>query len=270
MAIARLNRALEHVAGKLVPAERERATEAARRLAEAGGRVPAADIARQEARQIHRVCRLGAKLKDPFLPLTLRDGFRLDNGVVNDRAKLLAELQAVEQAVPTIFQDIAVYAKIPSRRTYVRCSPYVLLSPACGFLGLSWNPRGGPEVGRLVVPGYCTCPGILQRMLLRLLSDFVWDTSRESAGLDVLTSDTLVAAYSKVRWDYRKAAKDTREKAGLYSEENDRVNWRRHFELYVSGAAEAGKRLFFKCPELYEAVVKYLPLPDGVEKLARQ
>jgi len=34
-------------------------------------------------------------------------------------------------------------------------------------------------------------------------------------------------------------------------------------------AFEGGKKLFFKCPEVYDALVKYHGLPDGVQKLKR-
>jgi hypothetical protein len=60
-----------------------------------------------------------------------------------------------------------------------------------------------------------------------------------------------------------------RERAGIYSKESDRNNWRRHYALFLASAHEAGKKLFYKCPEVYEAVVKYLGLPDGVEKLRK-
>ena len=29
---------------------------------------------------------------------------------------------------------------------------------------------------------------------------------------------------------------------------------------------EGGKRLFYKCPDVYETIVRYLQLPDGVER----
>ena len=269
VSMARLSLATEHILGKLIPAEQQRSQDAVEKLKAAGGRIPASEIARKEAGQIHRICRLVAKLKDPFMPFTLRESFRLGIGAVNDRQTIIDRLKDVEKSIPTIFSEVAVYAKMESRRTYVRYGPYVLLAPACGFMSLSWNPRGGSEVGRLVLPGYCARPGIIDGVLGNLLADFCWDTSRESAGIDLLTSDTLVASYGKIRWDYRKRPKDAREKAGIYNDENDRVNWRRHFSLYLASAMEAGKRLFFKCPELYESVVKYLPLPEGVEKLSR-
>jgi hypothetical protein len=76
-----------------------------------------------------------------------------------------------------------------------------------------------------------------------------------------------VAAYATVRWNWRKKPRDQREKAAIYNEENDRANWRRHYELLVSSALDGGKKLFFKNPDVYEAVLKYMGLPDGVEPL---
>ena len=99
------------------------------------------------------------------------------------------------------------------------------------------------------------------------MADFRFDTSKEDAGVDLLTSETLVAAYATVRWDYRKRSKEIREKAAIYNEENDRKNWRRHYALHISSALDGGKKLFFKCPEVYEAVCKHMGLPAGVDKL---
>ncbi|MBN2713594.1 MAG: hypothetical protein JXR97_14330, partial [Planctomycetes bacterium] len=87
---------------------------------------------------------------------------------------------------------------------------------------------------------------------------------------DLLTSDTIVAAYATVRWEYRKRSKEAREKAGIFNEENDRKNWRRHYSLYIQSALDGGKKLFFKCLECYEQVMlKYVDLPDGVERLRK-
>ena len=92
-------------------------------------------------------------------------------------------------------------------------------------------------------------------------------TTDHSVAPDVLTSDTLVAAYATIRWEYRKRSKETREKAGIFSEESDRLNWRRHYALYVLSAQEGGKRLFFKNKDVYYAILKYIDLPEGVERL---
>ena len=88
--------------------------------------------------------------------------------------------------------------------------------------------------------------------------------------MDLLNSDTLVAAYANVRWNYRKKSKEFRQKAAIYMDENERTNWRRHYALYMRSALDNGRQLFFKCPELYESIVnKYIDLPEGGEKLKR-
>jgi hypothetical protein len=191
------------------------------------------------------------------------------DGQVHDRATMLAELGQIEALDTTLFKETLNHAKRAAQRIYLRQSPYVILTPVCGFLSFSWNPRGGGEVGRLVVPLYGSRPGLLTSMLPLLCADFRWDTSRESAGLDLLTSDTLVAAYATIRWDYRRIPVPAREKAGIYGKENDRANWRRHYGLFLSSALEGGKKLFYKCPEVYEAVLKYIGLPEGVQRLSK-
>lgn len=266
---ARLTIAAEHIRTKVLPVELEKADEAQKRLAALGGPPAPEDLARREAALVRKVTRLLNKLKEPLLPLCLRDEYRPEAGVVNDRATVLAELLAVERADTTAFKEVAVNAKLASRRTYVRFSPCVLLAPGPGVMGFALNPRSGTEVGRLVLPTYCRRAGTLKPMLASLLADFTWDTSRESAGIDLLTSDTLVAAYASVRWEYRKRSKEVREKAGIYTDENDRSNWRRHYALFLASAHEGGKKLFFRCPEVYEAAVKYLGLPEGAQKLSK-
>ncbi len=105
-------------------------------------------------------------------------------------------------------------------------------------------------------------------MLRSLSADFRWDTSHECAGLDLLTSDTLAAAYATIRWHYRNRARDARERAAIYSAENDRKNFRRHYTLYLESAQQGGRKLHFKCREIYDAFRKYLALPERVRRLS--
>ncbi len=102
-----------------------------------------------------------------------------------------------------------------------------------------------------------------------LLADFRWDTSKVSAGVDSLTSNTIVAAYATVRWMYRKRSAEAREKAGFFNRENDRQSWRRHYLLYLKSVPDSGKKLFFKCKEMYELLFEYVGLPPGIERLRR-
>ena len=266
---ARLIRHIESLRDKLLPEEQRAGGEAQAKLDALGGAYTPVELARKEATEVHRVSRLCAKLKDPFLPFVLRDKFQPQGPALNDRDTVTAELVEAERLDPGIFREVLFHAKKKDARVLTRDAPYVLITPSMGIMGFSWNPRYGSEVGRLVLPGINARPGDLRNMLYNVLSDFRWDTSKASAGTDVMKSDTLVAAFMTVRWDYRKRSKEVREKAGLFNEENDRENWRRHYALYMSSADDAGKKLFFKCNEVYEAVCKYMDLPEGVERLSK-
>jgi len=259
--------AIKQIQENLIPEEETRGKSAETKLMESGGAFSIGELARQEVDRIHRICRLCAKLKDPFPPCSLRDNFRPERW--NIRAAVLTEVREIEECDPTVFKEVAVFAKQAEHRTYIRQSPYVLLAPCMGFLSYAWNPRSAAESGRLVVPLHTPRAGILKMLMHALVADFRWDTSKESAGLDLLTSDTLVAAYSTVRWDYRKRQKEARLKAGIYSHESDRKNWRHHYMLYLTSAKDGGRKLFFRCQEIYDIVVRYLGLPEGVRKLRR-
>ena len=68
----------------------------------------------------------------------------------------------------------------------------------------------------------------------------------------------------------RKKDKDTRQKAGVYMEENERTNWRRHYALYMKSAPDNGRQLFYKAPDLYEEIInKFIDLPEGGVALKR-
>ena len=110
---------------------------------------------------------------------------------------------------------------------------------------------------------------MLEAMLWVVFADFRYTTSKAAAGVDFLMSDTLAAAYATVRWNYRKRSKEIRDKASINNQETDRKNWRRHYILYMRSAFDGGKYLFHKCPELYDSLMKYMDLPEGVERLRK-
>ncbi len=267
VAVARMEQAIDLIETKHLIQQKELAEEAAAKLAKMESGVDPIDLIRREVKAIRHVCKLTARLKETFLPLQLRDRLRFDALRVNDRAALEREVASIEQRDPDVFRHIQVFAKKRENRTYVRFSPYMVIVPSLGVMAYAWNPRGGTEVGRLGFPLLNQRPGDLPRMLCHVLADFRFDTSKQDAGVDLLTSDTLVAAYATARWNWRKRPRDQREKAAIYNEENDRTNWRRHYELFVSSSLDGGKKLFFKNPEVYEAVLKYMGLPDGVEPM---
>ncbi len=268
IAIARMEQAVELLAQKHLKQQQALAKEAAEKLAKMPLSVEPADLVRQEVKAIRHVCKLTARLKETFLPLQLRDRLHFDGRRINDRDTLARAVAEAERRDPDVFRHVQVYARKRENRTFVRMSPYLVIVPALGQMGYAWNPRGGTEVGRLGLPLLNARPGDLPHMLCQLLADFRFDTSKQEAGVDLLTSDTLVAAYATVRWNWRRKPRDQREKAAIYNEENDRANWRRHYELLVSSAMDGGKKLFFKNPEVYAAVLKYMGLPDGVEPLS--
>ncbi len=267
---ARLQRSVDRIHQQYLPGLDEVRSDAEAKLEETGCRPGMEYLVSREAAGIHRLARLCANLQDRFPPLSLRERYRPGSGVINDRESMNRELADLERRDPTIFKDALIQVKKKSHRIYLRFCPVVILTPSCGFISYAWNPRHGPEIGRLAVPGYLPRQGIRERMLRNMFADFRWDTSKASAGVDLLTSETLVAEYSKARWEYRRRGKEVREKAGIYNEENDRKNWRRHYALYLSSSLDGGKLLFFKCYEVYEKVIlKFLDLPEGVERLRR-
>lgn len=228
-------------------------------------------LAKREAQAMRRACRLVAKLKEPFLPFVTRDSHDTQTaGTVNNRDTVRQVIQAMEASDPLVFREEVVHARRPENRIYARYSPYLVITPGAGMIPMAWDPRAATEVGRMFLPLINARPGILEDMVYQLLSDFRYDTSKEASGGDMVASDTLVAAYAAVRWNYRKRNQNVREKAAIYNEEKDRVNFRRHYKLYISSVDEGGKKLFFKCPECYEAVFKYLGLPEGIERLKQQ
>ena len=97
-----------------------------------------------------------------------------------------------------------------------------------------------------------------------------WDTSKASAGMDVMNSETIVAAFMSVRWDWRKRSREGREKGLVYTDQNDRTNWRRVYEAYMQTAYEGGKKLYNRNYDFYERIIgKYFDMPDGVELLRK-
>ncbi len=266
---ARYERIIDKIDEIELPSLKNKALIAKEKLQESGTKQNPFAIARREAQAIHRVCRLCARLKDPFLPFVLRESYKPKAELLNNRKEMTEVLNYIEYADKHIFHETLVNAKKEASRIYLRVSPVILITPSCGFIGYSWNPRSGVESGKLVVPGYCPRSNIKERMIYNMLADFRWDTSKAEAGIDLLTSDTLVAAYSTCRWNYRKKKKENREKALIFNDQNDRTNWRRHYELFLQSANDAGKKLFYKNYEVYEMILKYIGLPDGQERLRK-
>lgn len=266
---ARYERIINRIDTKDYPDVTERAAMAKERIVNSGVKISSFQLTRKEVAGVHRVCRLCARLKDPFLPFVLRDNYKIDQGIANSRAEIQKQFEYIESCDRNVFNEVLVNSLKEAQRLYLRFHPVTIITPSCGFIGYSWNPRVGVESGKLVIPGYCPRSGIQERMLFNMFADFRWDTSKAAAGVDLLTSDTLVAAYSTVRWDYRKKKRENREKALIFNEVNDRQNWRRHYELYLQSAHDSGRKLYYKNYEVYEMITKYVGLPLGKERLRR-
>lgn len=194
----------------------------------------------------------------------------LENDTVNTKEKVSEIITDCEKKDHLLFKEQLMPINKRNQRIYMRFSPTFLIAPSSGHMPFMWNPRNGSEVGKIALPGMCPRSGMLEQLIWDNLSDFKFDTSKASAGVDLMTSDTIVAAYANVRWAYRKRGKEFRQKAAIYSEENDRRNFRRHYALYMKSAYDSGKLLFYKCFELYEMIInKYIELPEGCEKLKK-
>ncbi|MDR3211908.1 MAG: FHA domain-containing protein [Planctomycetota bacterium] len=226
-------------------------------------------LIRRECDAVHRITRLLANLKERFLPLVVRD-YKLNTDAMNDRGSMNSEIVEMERRDPALFLETLVASKKKKDRVDLRISPSIVIVPSPGMLCFSWNPRGGQENGRLAIPTCFIRQRIRERQLIYLFSDFRWDTSKEAAGMDLMTSETIVSAFMTVRWDWRKRSKEGREKGLIYNEQNDRTNWRRVYEAYITTALDAGKKLYNRNYDFYEKIIgKYFDMPEGVELLRK-
>ncbi len=227
-------------------------------------------LIQRECDALHKIGRLLANLKERFMPLVVRDNFQIDTDAVNDRMAITGEVLEMERRDPRIFLETLVASKKKASRVDLRISPTIVLIPSAGVLAYSWNPRGKPEDGRLAIPTCFIRRRIRERQLTYLLADFRWDTSKAAAGMDIMTSETIVAAFMTVRWDWRKRSKEGREKGLVFTEQNDRTNWRRVYEAYLQTAYDGGKKLFQRNYDFYERIVgKYFDLPENVQLLRK-
>jgi hypothetical protein len=227
------------------------------------------ELASNEAKTIRRFCKLLGNLKEFFFPFLLRDNFKLEPYNLFDRKVMSEHLSNFEKDDPTIFSSDLVNAQNPRKQVMIRFSPTIIIYPVVGSMGFCVAPSGSTDSGRLVLPLMGGTQAPLPRMMIDMFADFRYDTAKENAGVDLMTSDTICAAYAKVRWDYRKKGKEFREKAGIYNDMQDKKNFKVHYRLYIESMEESGKKLFFKCYEMYEGFVKYIPLPRDKQKLSK-
>jgi hypothetical protein len=179
-------------------------------------------------------------------------------------------LLALEKRDPNAFLVNLVSSKKRELRVNLRLSPALIITPSAGIQGFSWSPRAGVECGRLAFPSIFLRSKMSEKAMILMLSDFRFDTTKLGAGMDLMNSDTFIAGLMRIRWDFRKKAKDVREKACVYTDLNERLNFRRIYEVWINSALEGAKKLFYKNYQLSDEVMcKYFDLPEGVERLRK-
>ncbi|MDR0361410.1 MAG: hypothetical protein LBJ46_01795 [Planctomycetota bacterium] len=232
-------------------------------------RPPVDFLVRRECDAVHKIARLLANLKERFMPLVVRD-YKPDTDALDDRPSVNGEIAEIERRDPAVFLETLVPAKRKKDRVDLRVSPTIVILPSAGLLAYAWNPRGGPENGRLAVPTCFIRQRLRERQMTYLFADFRWDTSKASAGMDLMTSDTIVAAFMTVRWDWRKRSREAREKGLIFNDQNDRTNWRRVYEAYIQTAMDSGKKLYNRNYDFYERIIgRYFDLPEGLPLLKK-
>lgn len=267
--IARLEQMLERLNTKFIPGMKEAVVAAQAKMNEAKRILSPEEVVRREARLIQRLARLAARLKTPYQHFVLRDFFEPDSSNYNNRKAVRRAIQRVEYADHYLFHHIVIPNKKRDRQLTVRLSPRMLIIPARGAMSISINARQSNDAGNLMVPLLGQRKGMLNTMVTETLADFGWDCSLEEAGADWITAGALCSAYANVRWSYRSKTPKAQKKAGFDKKKKDRQDWRGHYALYVDSAEQAGRKLFYKCQEVYEAVVKHIGLPDNQERLRR-
>jgi hypothetical protein len=268
--LARLRQAVERFESKLLPELQERVEEANQRFGKASELFTPERVARREALFIRRLARLAARLKEPYLPFVLRDTMVPGRSDHFSRASVREAIGKIEQADIRVFHQMVIGNKRPDRRVTVRMSPTFLILPGRGQMGFSLCPRKWDDYGRLVLPiGFQRQNG-LEPLLTDMISDYRWDCSKEEAGAEWIIADALCAAYAAVRWNYRRFSEKSQKVMGIDRKQKDRENWRLHYRLFVSSAADHGRYLYNKCYEVYKDVVlRHIGLPPGVEPLRR-
>ncbi|MCG3139012.1 MAG: hypothetical protein HJJLKODD_02885 [Phycisphaerae bacterium] len=264
--LARLSRTSEKMVQKMIPELRLQVEELHDKLANIEQLLPQEFLIRREVRLLRRTARLCSRLKEYYPPLWLAQWTQLEHQQQN-RSVVVQTLRDLESSDPRIFHQVLTPGENLQRQVTVRMSPVCVIVPTLGPLGMAMSPRKSNDCGRLAIPWVAAQPNQIRRMYVDMLSDFRWDTSKEEAGLDWLTSETMCAAYSSILWHYNRKPKEQRAKAGFDKKLSARQNWRTHYRLLMNSAHEGGKQLYFKCREVYDLVVKQLGLPEGIKPI---
>ncbi len=266
----KINNIIDRIHEQMLPQVLEDSDKALNNIESSGVALKVYEIIHHEVKSIRRYSKLVAKLKEPYLPFVLRDNYKTTSDIINNREIVYKQISDAEIKDPLLFNTKLIPTAKRKQRILVRKAPYIMICPSCGILGFVISPRSGIENGRLTLPGYFEKSMISDEVYNSTLADFRFDCSKAEAGVDIMTSDTLVAAYATYRWNMRNKKKEARKKAAVYLDETERNNWRRHYQLYMSSALESGKYLFFRCSELYEVIINnFIDLPESCEKLKK-
>ncbi|MGE4159703.1 MAG: hypothetical protein AB7F75_11480 [Planctomycetota bacterium] len=221
----------------------------------------------REAKLLRRYSRLCAEMKENFIPDVLQRELSGDTLKLGGPASVIQGLTQLEELDTTLFDITLSGSRKPEGRLVATVSPTFIILPGAGQMAFVAESHDELTEGRICLPLISQNPRGLMGLLVQAAADFRWDSSMAEAGPEWVTSESLVGAYSRARWDYRRMEKDSRERALVYKEENDRKNFRRHYQLYLSSAKEQGRLLFYKSKVLYAALNKHIPLPPGVSKM---
>ena len=254
---------------KFIPNTKDMTISAQSKMGEATQVLTHELVVKREAKFVRRLSRLAARLKTPYPHWILRDYFEPGSSSFNDRDTVLSCIGTVEYADHYLFHQVIIPNKKKDRQLTIRMSPVFLIVPARGLMGISVIQRQSTDSGKIMVPLMSQRQDSIGAIVTEALADFGWDCSLEEAGADWITSDSLCAAYAAVRWNYRSRSPKAQKKAGFDKKKRDRQDWRGHYALYVNTARDSGKKLFYKCFDVYEVIVKYIGLPAGVERLRR-
>lgn len=223
-------------------------------------------LIRFECAAIRNMCHRMCGTRERFLPLYFRGYFLPGGDTEVGRELVHRHFDEIERRDPEIFQETVVNAKARANRISMRFPPVFLILPSPGNAGFCICPRDGMNGGLAVLPGSFLYQGTADKRCAHLASDFRWDTSMRLAGREPKKSETLVAAFLKVRDEWRPYPREKRERGYIYCNQADRMNWRRVYEVYLAGADDGCKKLFMRNRDLYSALIgKYIDLPQGVE-----
>ncbi|MBF0244177.1 MAG: hypothetical protein HQL31_02735 [Planctomycetes bacterium] len=228
------------------------------------------DLAAREALNVRKFCKMMHNLKEPFLPFTIQSSYVPEPSNIYDAGTIGKILEKIETEHDVmIFSEDLANQQHPRKQVVVRYSPTITVFPCMGNVCFCTSARDSNSSGRLLLPLMSPSQNPLFDLLLDTFADFRWDSAVANAGTDLMNSDTICNPYAKVKFEYSRKGKEFREKALVYKDLNEKKNFKFHYRLYVASAAESGKKLFYKCFEMYEGFTKYIPLPPGKEKLKK-